>query len=48
MAGAESCAVVTMKVLVEQDVVAPVRIFLELLRPSIYWAPAVGVQQKDA
>src|SRR6516165_2757313 len=48
MAGTQSRAVLAVEVLVEQDVVTPVRIFLELLRSSIDRAPAAGVTKKDA
>ena len=34
VAGAEACAIVAVEILVEKDVVLPVRIFLELLTPS--------------
>src|SRR5271155_4089547 len=35
MAGSQTGAVLTMEVLIEQDVVPPMRIFLEILRSSI-------------
>src|SRR6516162_9194486 len=48
MAGAQPGAVVAMEVLVEQDVILPVRIFLEFFRTSINRALAAGVAQEDA
>src|SRR6516164_3867882 len=33
--GAQSCAVVSMEILIEENVVLPIRIGLELLRPTI-------------
>src|SRR5215475_13840692 len=39
MAGAETGAVVAMEILVEQHIVAPVRVGLELLRPAMHRAP---------
>src|SRR5215470_5035262 len=48
MARAETRAVVAVEVLVEQDVITPVRVRLELLRAAIDGAPALGVPQEDA
>ena len=47
MAGAEPRAVVAVEVFVEQDVVAPVGIGLELLRAAVHRPPAVLVAQED-
>ena len=47
VAGPEPRAVVAVEVLVEQEVVAPVRIGLELLRAAVDGAPAVLVPQED-
>jgi hypothetical protein len=41
VAGAKTGAIVTMEVLVEENVITPVRIILKLLRATIYGAPAV-------
>ena len=48
MAGAEAGAVVAVEVLVEQDEIAPVRVFLELPRAAVDRPPAVLVAQEDA
>src|SRR3954471_12916518 len=48
MTRAESGAVVTVKVFVEVQVVAPVRISLELLGAAVDRSTAVGITQKDA
>ena len=48
VAGSQPRSVVAVEVFVEQDEVAPVRIFLELLRPSIYRPPAILVAQESA
>src|SRR5262249_10911792 len=48
VAGAETRAVVAVKVLVEQHVIAPQRIFLKGLIAAEDRAPAAGVPQKDA
>ena len=47
MTGTESRAIVAMKVLVKEDVVAPVGICLEFLRATIDSSPAVFVAQTD-
>src|SRR5579862_3721828 len=47
MACTKTSSVIAMEVFVEQDVVAPVRIFLELPRSSIDGPPAIFVPQKD-
>ena len=47
VAGAQPGAVVAVEVLVEQDVVAPVGIGLELLRAAVDGSPAVLVTQED-
>src|SRR5262245_16523533 len=44
---AQPCAIVTMKIFVKQDVIAPMRIGLELLGSAIDWAPAIRIFQKD-
>src|SRR5215475_10316899 len=38
---------VTVKILVEQNIVSPVRIFLELLRSAINWTLAVFISCKN-
>src|SRR5262249_53868848 len=48
MAGAQAGAVVAMEVLVKQDQVAPVRVVLELLRPTVDRTPAILVLEEDA
>src|SRR5207247_10367693 len=48
VAGAEPCTVVAVKVLIEEDAVAPVRIALELLGSSIDRAPPIAIAQEDA
>ena len=48
VARAEPGAVVAVEVLVEEDVVAPVGIGLELLRAAVDGSPAVLVAQEDA
>src|SRR5271165_2294699 len=47
MTGANTGAVVAMKVFVEQQVIPPVRIALELLGPPEHRPPATFVAQKD-
>ena len=44
----ESCAVVGVEVLVEEDVVAPVGVGLELLRAPVDGPPAMFIAQEDA
>ena len=46
VAGAETCPIVAVEIFVEQDQVAPVRIFLELLRASVHRPPAVRVAKE--
>ena len=48
MAGAEARTVVAVEVLVEEDQVAPMRILLELGRPSIDRPLPIGVAQESA
>src|SRR4051812_17274945 len=48
MAGAQAGAVVAVEVLVEEDQVAPVRVFLELACPAVDRPPAALVLQEDA
>src|SRR4051812_35204762 len=48
MARAQPCSVVAVEVLVEQDQVAPVWIFLEFLRASVNRPPAVSAAQEGA
>ena len=43
VAGPQPCSVVAVEVLVEQDEVAPMRIFLKLLRPSVDRSPATRI-----
>src|SRR5262249_22177596 len=47
VAGAQSGSVVSVEVLVKQDVVAPVRICLELLRTTVYWPSASLISQEN-
>jgi len=47
VAGAQPCATITVEVFKEIDVVAPVRIVLELLGSAIDGAPAMVVAPKD-
>src|SRR5208337_2670472 len=44
----EPGAVISMEILVEQDVVAPVRVGLEFLRSTVDRPPATLVAQEDA
>src|SRR6185369_1763727 len=44
----QSRAVVTVEVLVEQDVVAKVRVILEFLRAPVNGAPALGIPREGA
>ncbi len=46
VARTEPCAVVAVEVFVEEDVVAPVRIGLELLRAPIYGSPACHIARE--
>src|SRR5882672_9898383 len=48
MAGPKSGAVVRVEILVEQNVILPVRIFLELLGSAIDGTVAVLIAEKDA
>src|SRR5215469_12351620 len=48
MARAEARTVVAVEVLVEEDVVAPVRVGLKLLRAAVDSTTALGVTQEDA
>ena len=45
VAGAQPCAVVAVEVLVEEDVIPPMRIGLELLRAAVNGSPAVLVAE---
>jgi len=47
MAGSYPCAIVAVEVLVKQNVIPPVRVFLELLGSSIDRAPIVGVMKSS-
>ena len=47
MAGAQPGAVVAVEVFVEQDVIAPVGIGLELLRAAVDRTPAMLIAQED-
>ena len=47
MAGAEASPVVAVEVLVEQEAIAPVRVFLELPGSSVDRATAILVLQED-
>src|SRR5580692_4735769 len=42
----ETCSIVAVKVLVKQNVIIPIRVGLELLRPSIHGTPT-RIPQKD-
>src|SRR5207344_2522717 len=44
----ESRAIVAMEVFVEQDVVAPMRVGLELFRPAEHRSPTLLIAQEDA
>src|ERR1700745_67774 len=48
MTGSETCSIVTVEVLVEQDVVLPLRVCLEFLRTTVHRAPAGFIPQKDS
>src|SRR6476660_5689738 len=48
VAGAEPRAVVTVTILVKQDQIAPVRIFLKLGRPAVARPVPLGIAQKSA
>src|SRR5688572_11858553 len=48
MAGTQTGPIVTVEIFVEQEMVAPVRIVLELLGRSIYRPSAIAITQKDA
>src|SRR5512145_675564 len=48
VARSETGPVVTVEVLVEQEVVAPVRVLLKLLRPAVDGPPTMAVSQEDA
>src|SRR5204862_6411158 len=47
MTRAEPCAVIAMEVLIEQDMVAPVRILLKLLRAAVHWPAPSAVEKED-
>src|SRR5262245_47923192 len=47
VAGAKSGPIVSVKVLVKQDVVAPVWVCLKLVRATVHWPSARLVSQKD-
>src|SRR6516225_1800842 len=48
MAGAKPGAILAMKVLVEQDVIPPLRVFLEFLGASVNRPPVIFIAKKDA
>src|SRR4051812_43583357 len=48
MAGAEAGTIVAVKVLIEREVIAPVRVFLKLAGAPVDRPPARVVPQKDA
>src|SRR5258707_5050242 len=48
MAGTQSCAVVRVEVFVEQNVILPVRVFLELLGSTVDGALAILIAEKNA
>src|SRR5712692_10107818 len=48
VAGTDAGAVVTMKILVEEDEILPVRVALKLLRATVDRSPTVRAVQKDA
>src|SRR6266404_3117450 len=45
---ADACAVVSVKVLIEQNVVAPVRVVLKFLRPAVDRTSAFLVPREDS
>jgi hypothetical protein len=47
MACANACSVVPMKVFVEQDVVAPMRILLQSACSAEHWTFPLGILEKD-
>ena len=48
MAGSQPCTVVSMEVLVEEDVITPMWIILKFLCSAVDRSLAVGVAQEDA
>ena len=48
MAGSKPCAIVPVEVLVKQDVIAPVWVFLKLTRSSVHWPLALLIPQENA
>src|SRR4051794_23544896 len=48
VAGSKARAVVTVEVLVKEEMVAPVGVALELLRRTIHWSSARGIAQEYA
>ena len=47
MAGSKPGPVVAVEILVEQEAVAPLRILLELLGPSVYRTSSIVAPQED-
>src|SRR5215472_9935299 len=47
MAGAQPGTIVAMKILVEQDAVPPLRVFLEFCRPSVNGTPPALITKKN-
>src|SRR5215467_4977391 len=48
VAGAETCAIVTMKIFIEQDEIAPVRVLLKLAVASVHRSSSIPVSKKNA
>src|SRR4029453_12950647 len=47
VAGSKACAIVTVEIFVEQDVIFPLWIGLKFLRTSVHRPPAGPISQKD-
>src|SRR4030095_10292559 len=48
VAGSKACAIVTVEIFVEQDVIFPRRVGLKFLRTSVHRPPARPISQKDS
>src|SRR5215467_652417 len=48
VAGAETCAIVTMKIFIEQDEIAPVRVLLKPAVASVHRSSSIPVSKKNA
>jgi hypothetical protein len=46
MAGSQTCTGVAVEIFIKEDIVAPVGVFLELLRLSINRSPAIGIARE--